>query len=274
MSAIIHFIGLVTLVTTTSITPEPPHILIPRFSDIIKKENNVIVIPDALVDKSATTWPFTQSAEGDMFEIKTRNIRISGTGSFTNAVTAIPHLTCCCNPMKGGLKSDYNDPEHDPLNKKSAYVFLDHGTLTAPEDPETKARHLQLSVPSADGKITITGQEKNKPAETIVINLAATGDTQITFSNLPDDDDHDAHWAHYYRMSSNPNLCTENPKKDPVSCGPKVQPDGCLNTTSAKKSVAAKKPAKTAKAAHAHSQVSSCKTCMVVDINCSGSQWP
>jgi hypothetical protein len=269
MSAIIHFVGLVTLVTTTSITPQPTHILIPRFDDIIKKENNVIVIPHALVNKSATTWAFTQSDDQktDMFEIKTRNIRISGTGDFTNGVREIPHLTCCCTRMEDGLKEEYNGL--DPLIKKSAYVFLDHGTLAAPEDPDTHARHFQLSVPNA-GTITITGQEKNKPEEAIVLT---SGDAEITFANLPDDDKHDGHWAHYYRMSNKANLCTENPKNN-RECAPTVAPDGCLNTQPAKKSVAAKKPAKTAKAAHAHTQASHCRFCSVVDINCSGSQWP
>ena len=274
MSAIIHFIGLVTLVTTTSVTPEPPHILIPRFNDIIKKENNVIVVPDALVDKSATTWASTSDGGNAFFEIGTLNIHISGSGGFTNAVAEIPHLTCCCSPMKDGLKEDFNNPNNDPLTKKAAYVFLEHGTLRAPEDPTTTARHLELTMQSSGGTLTITGQEKNKPAETIVINLPASGDAKITFANMTNDDDHDAHWAHYYRMSKNPNLCTENPKKNPASCGPKLQPDGCLTTTSANKSSAAKKPVKTASAKHSHGQAGGCRFCAVVDINCSGSQWP
>src|SRR5436190_23758309 len=105
MSAIIHFVGLVTFVTSASLPPADPHILIPRFDDIIKKENNVIRVPTIAV-LPGTDWESTPGPNDttDYF-IGTQNIRIIGSDQYETAIGKLPHLTCCCKKMDGGLSS-------------------------------------------------------------------------------------------------------------------------------------------------------------------------
>src|SRR3954454_1455137 len=105
MSALIHFIGLLTLVTANS---GNPHIVIPRFSDIIKKQNNVIRVPTSAI--ASQSWDNTAGPDGYTdFYIDVQTITISGvTNPVSEEIGPLPRLTCCCTAMKGGLATDYN----------------------------------------------------------------------------------------------------------------------------------------------------------------------
>src|SRR4051794_7791442 len=136
MSALIHFVGIITLVTQSTFAP-PPYLLMPRFRDIIPKENNVITVLSTAVDRANTNWPLESASGGqDNYLIDVRNITISGTDPLAlDPDIAVPHLTCCCVPMRDGLDGDYASPEPDV--KKAALVSVNHGFLFSTRDPKT-----------------------------------------------------------------------------------------------------------------------------------------
>ena len=263
MSLFIQFIGLITLVTNPT---QPTHILIPRFTQVVSADHNVIAIPDALIIKSETDWPSSGTKSGiTSYPIETRNIHISGTGTFSGDGVALPHLTCCCSNMKKGLKDDYNDSDAAPSSKKSAYLFLEHGSLVT-TTADSGAYVLELKVDSADGKFTITGDTKGKKAVKIVFNIG-TADKTIQFINEPSmGENHNEHWRAYYLMGKDPIGCTATPKSD-EECGPSTSATGCL--TEPAKSTRSSKPKKFKKAFPLPPDMTA-----IVDINCSNSQWP
>jgi hypothetical protein len=172
----------------------------------------------------------------------------------------MPHLTCCCASMKKGLKADYDDPDAGLAVKKAAYVFLDHGTLVTEVQP-SGAVNFQLQVTPPSGTLVITGDTKGKKVQKITVTLAS-GSNDIIFFNQPDDTAHDSHWHAYYDMGNDKAGCLGTPKNDPVTCGPKTT--GCMLTPAKKK---IRVPAKAVKAVRND-------LFTVVDLNCSGSQWP
>jgi hypothetical protein len=270
MSAVIHFIGLLTLVASTSVPPGNPHIVIPRFSDIIKKENNVLRVPTSAI--ALEDWEKSSKSPSGYtdFFLGDQTISIAAGGSFGAIPIGLPRLTCCCEAMKGGLSPDFNDSDPSRLDKKSAYVELENGVLS--EYLIGQSIHPDLTVTPINGLITITGVRHSK-IQTVVINVPASGPPlEISFWNVPDDTLHDSHWSHYYKMARVTNTCAETPKNDPTTCGPKLS--GCLTSDGAAKP--AKPAAKLATAAAKKLRFHLPPFIEYVggDINCSSSSWP
>jgi hypothetical protein len=281
MSTLIHFIGLVTLVTATSEVPQ--HILIPRF-DIIPAKNNVISIPTAAVVAASTNWATSTEdvpAGFTHFLIGEQSITINGAGGLTQSSSLeMPHLTCCCPAMREGLSLDYDSPDPAREVRKSAYVRLEHGSISQYVDQDN-AIHIDLEVTPVTGTstITITGV-RHETTQTIVVDVSeiATGQ-HIVFRNQPDNPAaHDAHWTSYYQMGSNANAvqCAETPGNDSTTCGPRST--NCLTTAAVKpkKQTAAQKKQTAAHMRRMKKLHAGCKVCLYGfgDINCSSSSWP
>ena len=269
MSALIHFIGLVTLVTAGA---GSPHILIPTFNGV--STDHVIRIPTASI--ASQSWASATEANGiTEFPRGEQTISISGSGAFAASPDLeMPHLSCCCPEMKDGLSADYNDPDPERETKKSAYVRLEHGTMS--HFLTGAAIHIDLEVQPVNGQITITGV-RHGVTQTIVVNVASSGpQTQIAFDNSPPPPtseiaNHGDHWQSYYEMglAANAGPACQALPSDGGACG--FRSSGCLTSSTA---VKRKKPTaaqmKRRKDAHA-----SCRFCQFGgDINCSSSSWP
>lgn len=268
---LIHFVGLLTLVSPSGPTP---HILVPRFADIIKKQANVIRVPTSALATSA--WESTPGPDGFTdFYIEEQTISITGSTAYTNNAGALPRLTCCCQAMKEGLSPDYNDPNPDLVAKKGAYINLNSGNLFTEIDMTTSAVHVDLEVTPANNQVVITGV-RNKKTQTLVLNVPASGPkVEIVFLNVPDDSHHDSHWRHYYKMARVANNCSETPKADPDTCGP--QTSGCLTEQGAAKTTTATATIKKAAAGSPKgikSRLPKWFGMLFIDVNCSSSQWP
>jgi hypothetical protein len=273
MSLIIHFIGLVTFVSAVS--DVPAHILIPYFDKIVPKENNVIRIPNSVIVEKETDWLSQSGPNGTTdFFIKTQNITLEATGDFSqNFEEGLPHLACCCvnmKPPEGGLSPDYND--HDKLDKKSAYVFLDHGEV-GDECPQGKCKptdavHLKWTVSPLNGRIKIIGKKNPHDPKPQVIVLRVTNNVDIGFLNVPAGEEHDSHWKSYYDMAKIHVVnCEQTPKDNPTTCSTK--PTDCrFPNTGLARTAATKTQGR-------HAASPPCPGCpLTTDINCSSSQWP
>ena len=272
MSLIIHFIGLATFVAAVTTPPpsRPAHILVPRFADIIKKENI-----------AASHWSSQPGPTGytDFF-IEMKDITVSGGNPFsTDFQNGMPHLACCCQemtPAEGGLSAQYNDPD-ERLQKKSAYVFLDHGVVgNECKDGicgPTRPVYLTWTIAPVNGQITITGKKNpNDPnPETIVINVPQNQNVDIQFLNVPTTGSHDSHFKHYYEMAQTANHCQATPKNNPATCG--AQPTDCPFPTVSAAAKSAKTTAAKVSPAYAR-MMKGCRTCANADIDCSSSAWP
>jgi hypothetical protein len=208
----------------------------------------------------------------DYVAVAQENIRFSGpTNAFLNGIDRMPHLSCCCSTMTQ-VRPEYGEKDQPATTKGSAHVIIDHG-LYQSFPLNTGAIVSQLVFMDSPQTLTITGEITGSPtirqlvlkpgAEVYVANTYLAALSGFVSHAASD-------FQAYYNMGNEAATCTLAPGDPPPNpCTPSAGP--CLLKA---KAVDRAKLTPEMKRVADWARMKVQSKSFVVDINCSGSQWP
>jgi hypothetical protein len=278
----IKLIGL--LVTTMLTSPNPPgvQVIMGNFAPTLPPHTQLIAWPKGtrVALPPSEEWPtnggFT-AKDGVDYEyslVTVQNVTLTGpTEPFNLALDKIPHLTCCCAQFVSGFNPQWGNPAYSgPGQKKSAFFTLTHGTYTTvPESSGAISTALGIT---DNVDITFEGviggsvkkiklHPPQPPSGTYVVFVANTPLAVLEGKPVhnPGND-----FQNYYKMGiGTEGTCTASPST-PGPCAPSTNACG-------RDVVAQSKGSKVRKIVQQIRRVLKPLT-MVVDADCSSSQWP
>jgi hypothetical protein len=284
----IKFVGLI--VTTLLTPPNPPgvQLIMGDFPISDPPHIRLIAWPVGSRDDAMSTWPkagaFT-AANGTRYEyslVALQNVTITGpTEPFNVALDKIPHLTCCCLPFGSGFKPQWGDPAYSGADRKSAFFTSTHGTyITVPESTGAISTALGISdrVDITFEGISDVGVQKiviRPPEASVEPFVLLVANTPLAV--LEGDPIHapsTTDFPNYYLMGKDTASCDALPGTKPPPpnpCAPST--DACL-TTELRRQFKTPTLHNVAKKLVAATRKSVKGTMLMVDVNCSSSQWP
>ena len=276
MTTTITFVGLMILVNLSPTGGELIMGMIPGMSPM--HDSIIAYRPADFVSQS--NWPragrvVINDEFYDYVITSQENIRFSGpTNQFQNAIDKLPHLSCCCSSMTG-VRPEYASKELSFGTKAAAHVIIDHG-LYQSFPINSGALVSQLVFTDSSQQLTITGEITGGPTRQLVLTAGAevyvanTPLAALSGFASPSSSDFQA----YYNMGSLAATCHLAPGDPaPNPCAASVAPctvPGTAPATVVPLAILTPPVARIAEQAKAKVRAKS----FVVDINCSGSQWP
>lgn len=290
LTTTIKFVGLI--VTTLLSSPNPPgaELIMGNFPISNPPHVRLIAWPEGTRVESESTWPkepvgFT-TANGTRYEyslVGVENVTITGsTEPFVNLLGKIPHLTCCCPQFNDGFRPAWGFSAYTGADKMSAFFTFTHGTyFTVTES--TNAISTALAIGDS-GKITFEGllpgivkkiviDPSLKPSTVLIVGNTPLAVLEGQHIHPPDTND----FLNYYLMGVDTASCTANPSAEPPNpCAPSDK-GGCprlsaTHPTPAKS--AARHQSRARKLASEARRLLKKNVALMVDVDCSSSQWP
>jgi len=265
----IQFIGLLII---TSLSSSGAHVVMGTVPGIIPIHDSIIAyLPGDR--EPGTTWEragsiVIQGEEYDFVHVDRDNIRFLGpTEPFAPVLPLnLPHLSCCCQTMER-IRPEYADANEPAETKAAAHIDITNGTYASYEIPDTSgAIGTQLTL-TQQVELTIEGRLGSR-----VRLLVLKPGSSVVFANTPfqafehPGEAHN-HFLAYYNMGAGAATCTAQPSEG-NKCNPFTTL--CPLNPPAAKASQAKPPLKKA----ATMPPKKLLPILIVDINCSNSQWP